>query len=260
MTGTNELLELLTFSCPACQAQLTVPARLAGIEGPCPSCYQAIRAPQLPPVTAGKASVSPVSSVSPPVAGVKVPAWDESLPILSAPPVFPPRPLSAPPGPPGQALPVKGPQFDQLLEAVPDKSFKARLAIRPPDEPPDDTWKDRHRDQARGRRRVRRAERAAQSFLDSRAFRLTRVTLILLSAGMVAWLILHMKDNQWNLPGLSRPLANEATPQPGAVPMKSPPVLPQTSALPGDDDADLPAPGDAIPGNPAAGSNIAAPR
>lgn len=37
--------DTITFFCPACSIKLTVPASLAGIEGPCPSCGKQIQAP-----------------------------------------------------------------------------------------------------------------------------------------------------------------------------------------------------------------------
>ena len=40
--------DLLSFSCPNCKVQLRVPASMAGIEGPCPSCAAIIHAPELP--------------------------------------------------------------------------------------------------------------------------------------------------------------------------------------------------------------------
>ena len=38
--------ETITFFCPACGIKLTVPANLAGVEGPCPSCGSHIQAPR----------------------------------------------------------------------------------------------------------------------------------------------------------------------------------------------------------------------
>ena len=37
--------ETLTFHCPHCNIRLTVPAKLAGVKGPCPSCRMGITAP-----------------------------------------------------------------------------------------------------------------------------------------------------------------------------------------------------------------------
>lgn len=38
--------ETLTFSCPRCQIRLNVPAAMAGVTGPCPSCREQITAPR----------------------------------------------------------------------------------------------------------------------------------------------------------------------------------------------------------------------
>jgi hypothetical protein len=38
--------DTITFFCPACSIKLTVPAKLAGVEGPCPSCGKQIQAPE----------------------------------------------------------------------------------------------------------------------------------------------------------------------------------------------------------------------
>lgn len=43
---------ILQFTCTHCQTPLTVPASMAGIEGPCPKCGQSIQAPQATPATA----------------------------------------------------------------------------------------------------------------------------------------------------------------------------------------------------------------
>ena len=40
--------DFLSFSCPSCGVQLRVPASMAGIEGPCPSCAAIIHAPEVP--------------------------------------------------------------------------------------------------------------------------------------------------------------------------------------------------------------------
>ena len=35
----------ISFTCPECEAHLKVPAKLAGVTGPCPRCHGTITAP-----------------------------------------------------------------------------------------------------------------------------------------------------------------------------------------------------------------------
>ena len=143
------------------------------------------------------------------------PAWDDTTPIML--PVFPQSPGSALQMevsiPEAIVAPAFHPgNFNDLMDAGQEKGFKARLAIRPQDEL-DTSWKERHRDQQKGRRRVRRAEKAAQNFLDSRTFRLARVALIMVCGGMLVWLTLHLRENNWSF-GSKSPVAGDAPPLP----------------------------------------------
>ena len=59
--------DLLSFSCPNCGVQLRVPASMAGIEGPCPSCAAIIQAPSAPhhsPSSAGPDSQTSSAQLS----------------------------------------------------------------------------------------------------------------------------------------------------------------------------------------------------
>ncbi len=47
----------ISFSCPACGIRLTVPANLAGIKGPCPSCRVEIQAPEVTPESIGRLEI-----------------------------------------------------------------------------------------------------------------------------------------------------------------------------------------------------------
>src|SRR5688572_25903805 len=107
MTATSFSPEVLRFHCPSCGAQLTVPATLAGIEGPCPSCCRTIQAP-LP------------EALYEMELGDFVPPVHQSL-AVSARPIFPESR--------GAAVP------DMNCSPAPEKNFKARLAILPPEEP-----------------------------------------------------------------------------------------------------------------------------
>lgn len=80
--------ESITFFCPACGIKLTVPASLAGVTGPCPSCRTQIQAP--------------------------IPAAPLPQPILSAPAYQPPPPVSyAPTGIPDAPLPAQTPSYQE---------------------------------------------------------------------------------------------------------------------------------------------------
>ena len=60
--------DLLSFSCPNCGVQLRVPASMAGIEGPCPSCAAIIQAPSAPhhsPSSTGPDSQTSSAPLSP---------------------------------------------------------------------------------------------------------------------------------------------------------------------------------------------------
>lgn len=65
--------DVIHFSCKACQHQLTVPAHLAGISGPCPVCGSTVTSPAAPaaaPAPAfsgfGGPTATPVETPAPP--------------------------------------------------------------------------------------------------------------------------------------------------------------------------------------------------
>lgn len=237
MTGTNETPSLLRFHCNSCQAELTVPATLAGIEGPCPACFQTIRAP-IPEAVYSRPLTPPVG-----------------LALEPLPPEF--EALTAPPERQRAIQPIPLPQRTSGLnpglnsgfaQPLLDKSFKAKLAIPPGEEPLDDTWKDRHREQNRQTRRVRKVEKAAESLLNSRSFAFIRVAMILVSAAMLVWLFAYMKDHQWRLPGMSPPpLAKEKTGGSGTVRSTGG----DANQLVADEDIELPPAADEKPAPPA---------
>lgn len=255
MSAHNELTNTLRFFCPACRAQLAVPAAMAGIEGPCPSCFLTIRSP-LPPAALGE---TPEAMTSPAAwqsgeAPVLPRDWMPELPQPQAEaaaahgtPQFPPvreqnmRPLPAPDGNQPSA-PVRFPI------APLERGFKARLAIPPAEEPLDDSWKERHRDQRRSSRRAQRADKVANSFLQSRSFRVARVALILASGGMMAWLFHYLQDHQWRFPGIKPATANERQDtRQGRVR----PVATDANELIADDDTEIPPASGTVPSSPA---------
>ena len=234
MTAPNELSNTLRFFCPACRAELAVPVAMAGIEGPCPSCYQTIRAPLTTPVPVSTAWNS-----------LPEPQAEASWPMTA--PMFPPvreeplRPLAPAlySRPEMQASVPPGPQ---------ERSFKAKRAIPPAEEPLDDTWKDRRRDQHRSSRRVRRAERVAHSFLESRSFRVVRVGLILASGAMLAFLFNYLENHQWRLPGVVPSVAADKPDASSPGKVRSAPG--DANEIVADDDMELPPASGNIPAPP----------
>ena len=64
----------ISFNCPECEAQLKVPAKLAGVSGPCPKCHATITAPSIDP--------NPQESEAPDA----TPIPEEEMPDTSSPP------------------------------------------------------------------------------------------------------------------------------------------------------------------------------
>lgn len=233
MIGHNAILEQLSFLCPRCRAQLSVPANLAGVEGPCPSCFESIRAPILEALYSEE-------PVLPELHQLEVsfpPAREQALNSI------PHLPRNSPPDP----------EFNTAAQQ--ERFFRARLAIPPQEDPLDDTWKDRHRHQRRQTRRSRRVENAAHSFLESRGFQIARVVLIMLSGAMLVWLFQYLQSHQWRLPGMTPSVAEERKSNKN-VPVK--PVGGNANELMSDDDTEIPAAANHLPGpGPASGRPIA---
>ncbi|MCW1884722.1 hypothetical protein OKA04_08280 [Luteolibacter flavescens] len=139
----------LQFDCPACGAVLTVPASIAGMQGPCPKCWQEIispdpargqvaRLPALPvvetPVPATE-ELAPVAAPAPqaelPVAPVPVPvAAPDPLPA----PAFPPLAADTRPSPWGEPAPAPAtpPLPPAKEEAADSDDFESELPPLPP--------------------------------------------------------------------------------------------------------------------------------
>jgi len=142
----------LQFDCPACGAVLTVPAAIAGMQGPCPKCWQEIispdpaigmpaRLPALPAATAPEpepiappapelvASSTP-APVEPPTPEPLAPPEPEPVlaPVAEAPP---PEPLPTPaPLPPEPAKASEIPSADKLDEIPPPPAPRPRSKAR----------------------------------------------------------------------------------------------------------------------------------
>ena len=143
----------LHFHCSHCGAGLSVPAELAGIEGPCPGCGAALKAP--------------TASVPTP------PSYHTPLPWVPA----------------GRAAVAPGGRAAG--------GFKAKLAIPAPEEPPDESWRDRHRRRAKRRHRTDVAGEKALSVLESRAFKVGRVVMLLVTAGLTVFLFLYLQERDF---------------------------------------------------------------
>ncbi len=211
MTGQNTILDNLHFLCPCCRAELSVPPGLAGVEGPCPSCFGKIVAP-VPGISGATPALLPIEALQfPPLREC------DPEPIL-----IPHLPRSAP-GDPDFSL------------TTPERNFTARLAIPPQEEPLDESWKDRCRSQRRQTRRARKVEEVAHHLLNSRGFQIARVILIMLSGAMLVWLFQYLQNHHWRLPGMAPAIAEEKT---GGSNDLKPPA--NTNELMTDDDTEIP--------------------
>ena len=274
MTAQNDLSNTLRFTCPFCHAELAVPFSLAGVEGPCPSCYGTIRAPGLEAIPAAYTwlppranspqppppePVAPAPPVRPVALTPPAPAYSQDNELLIADPDAEPAHTTFPPVREQPLRPIPPPvnSMQEMQASIPvqplDRAFRARIAIRPQDEPLDDSWKARHRDQRRSARRSRRVEKAAHSFLESRTFRLARLGLILSSGAMLAFLFHYLRTHQWRFPGTS-PAVAEKSIEPATRPGKAKAVRNDANELMADDDAEIPPASSTIPDVPRTGT------
>ena len=118
----------ISFACPICQTQLSVPVSMAGVTGPCPTCQNQLTAPQF------KASPSQASAVPQPQQA----APPAAAPVRQSSPaqVVPPQaasPLSVPPL--AQQLPPLAQQLPSLVQQPLVQQATTAQAI-PPLEPP----------------------------------------------------------------------------------------------------------------------------
>jgi hypothetical protein len=180
---------------------LTVPAQLAGIEGPCPACQQTIRAPMAGPPAAqivpqAMPQVLPQAvTVVPPVA---VAPLERTAPynVGQASPVFPPpierTPWSTPTdaGVAAYVPPAVVPQPRMRVDADDSagggvRGFQAKRAISPLPAPPEHVSAVPLFDPSR-------RERQSSSFLDSPFARVARAAMIMLTGAMAAFLAIYL--------------------------------------------------------------------
>lgn len=196
MTGPEVLSNIIQFPCPACGAQLSVAAELAGIVGPCPGCYEQIQAPMPQVASRSLERLAPV---------FRVPQTNPGLPA-EARAVFPPWVPEAQAFAYQMATPREKHDGSSITQ---EQNFKARLAIPPQEDELDESWKKRHRNQARQRRIARKAEDTAQKFLESRIFHKGRGVLIVITGALLTWLYIYLQDHHWRLPGMSPAVAED---------------------------------------------------
>src|SRR5207245_9631585 len=85
---------MISFACPACGRDLSVPDKMAGKPGRCPACKELVRVPG----DVGQCDVrvprpSPVSSAFAPLAGPALPSWMNAAEGIQRPPPHPvPKP------------------------------------------------------------------------------------------------------------------------------------------------------------------------
>ncbi len=196
--------EVLYFHCGACGTELSVPIAQQGIEGPCPCCGQLLQAPRQEP--AGWVFLPPLDRRHDPIAPLANTGWDgeETEEILS-PDTMPlewssggrGRSRRGPVPEPEQA--VSGWQLPSGLQGGSGKSFQARMAIPESEEPLDDSWQLRHLQQRRRISNFKKLDSAAARILDSTAFRVARVMILVLTGGLCAGLVLYLKDRKWSM-------------------------------------------------------------
>ena len=129
--------EKIRFNCPSCGIQLDVPAALAGVTGPCPSCQSSITAPapQQPsqPIAPPQEVAAPVPAAAPPQqpapAPAQIPVEQEPAPL--SPPVSPPPVRTEP------ITPEPSPQPPSGQNVFPTVLPEPTPAVHPtPEEPP----------------------------------------------------------------------------------------------------------------------------
>lgn len=244
--------DVLYFHCENCGSELSVPISLHGVEGPCPTCGDRIKAPELyipdsqDAAEAGLALPPADGRHEPPplnTKGVPAPPWLNRQ--ASA-----PLPVPAPPPDKG-ALPIATlrPVFkdgDLLPKHIPvngNRDFQAKLTIPGFESEADDSWIDRHRAHHQRHLTRKKLDRAANALLESSFFRVARVAMLVITGGLCAGLVLYLKDRQWmlNMPwnevveeSVAEPPAGfigEKTPEPAAAAAENPFLVEDSSEL-----------------------------
>lgn len=199
--------DVLYFHCENCGAELSVPISLHGVEGPCPTCGDRIKAPELyipcghggaesgldlPPAD-GRHEPPPLNTK-----GVPVPEWMNRQQSAAIPA---PEPARRPALPVASMRPMsKGSDLlPKQLSGIESRDFQARLSIPGFESEADDSWVERHRAQQQRQMTRKKLDRAANTFLESTFFRVARVALLVVTGGLCAGLVLYLKDRKWML-------------------------------------------------------------
>lgn len=233
MATTARQSDVLFFHCGSCQTELSVPAGLQGITGPCPICGQMIQAPMCPVPVQPSVYLPPLDGMpdasQPIVTGLPSPhetaGWDRpvdwsgyKIEDWTVVPVD------------GQAGPVDS-REDQARKlpsrggrGVPEglAGFEAKLAIPPSEEPLDESWRQRHMEERRKIRNLKNLDKKATKILESQAFRVMRMVLLVGSGGLCAGLALYLKDRNWALELPWRPDAAPVVKSPRSQPAVTP--------------------------------------
>ena len=110
-------------------------------------------------------------------------------------------PAAAVPTPPSYHTPLPWVPAGRAASGAPGGraagGFKAKLAIPASEEPPDESWRDRHRRRAKRRYRTDVAGEKALSVLESRAFKVGRVAMLLVTAGLTVFLFLYLQERDF---------------------------------------------------------------
>ena len=198
MQTTMRPADVLLFDCNYCQTELSVPLALQGVVGPCPCCAQQIQAPQAAPL--------PLPLSLPPQDGAHE-GLTAPVPLT----VWMQRSGAPAATPPASPVALRSPVEDSLLprQLADHESlgFQAKLSIPQSEEPLDESWRQRHLEDRRRAESINRLDRAAEQFMDSKAWRVTRAAMLLTTGGLCAGLALYLQDRNWVLELPWRPAA-----------------------------------------------------
>lgn len=185
--------DVLLFHCGYCNTELSVPLSMQGVEGPCPTCQQIIKAPE------GNIPMLKPGLFFPP-------ARREETPPPSHPQPGPPpqswqqittKPAPVHPEGGSNSLSAEFYQDGTPIDIVPRCAARLDIpGIRPRMEIPHPIAgliEPRRREKPISKK----LDKAAANFLESSFFRTARVAVLVILGGACAGIFLYMKDRQW---------------------------------------------------------------